>query len=368
MKNIALIGSTGSIGRQVLNVVRAHPDMFSVCALVANSPSAEFSSQLSEFRPAYSALASTEPDRALHAAELDEADVVFNAAGGFAGLAYSLRAVRAGKELALANKETLVCGGDVVLGEALKSGSEILPVDSEHSAIWQCMNFDKKKRVRRLIITASGGAFRGYTPEMLKSVTPEQALAHPTWRMGKKITVDSATLMNKGYEVIEAHALYGVPYEKIVAVIQPQSVIHSMVEFEDGAILAQMSYPTMELPIQMALTYPERYACEQPMDFTKPFSLGFEPLPRKNFPMFDLALKCGEAGGTLPCALNAADEVAVHAFLDKILTYTDIFTVCEGVIASTRREEAESFEQLERTDKLARARAQDIISKIKKLR
>lgn len=366
MKNIALIGSTGSIGRQVLKVVKAHPDLFKIVALVANSPSEEFSKQVEEFSPAYSALASENREAALAATELGCANVVFNAAGGFAGLEYSLRAVRAGKELALANKETLVCGGDIILPEAKKRGVNILPVDSEHSAIWQCLGFDRTREVRRLIITASGGAFRGYTPEMMKSVTPEQALTHPTWSMGKKITVDSATLMNKGYEVIEAHALYGVPYERIEAVIQPQSIIHSMVEFRDGAILAQMSYPTMELPIQLALTYPERYECERYMDFSKPFPLCFEPLERKKFPLFDLALSCGEKGGTLPCALNAADEVAVYAFLNKNLTYTDIFTVVNEVISSTVREEAESYRQLFEADKKARIKAREIINKLKK--
>ena len=364
MKNIALIGSCGSIGRQVLRVVKNHPDKFKIVALVGGSPSEEFLMQVAEFRPEHFALASLDREWALAAAELDCADVIFNAAGGFAGLEYSLRALRAGKTLALANKETLVCGSEILPKNSTRSG-KILPVDSEHSAIWQCLNFDCTKSVRRLIITASGGAFRGFTPEQLKGVTPEQALNHPTWKMGKKITVDSATLMNKGYEVIEAHALYGTPYDKIHTVIQPQSIVHSMVEFEDGAILAQMSYPTMELPIQIALTYPERYSCElAPMDFTKAFSLGFEPLERKSYPLFDLALKCGEAGGTLPCALNAADEVAVGAFLSKNLTYTDIFAVVDGVISATVRENAESFEQLVEVDKKARELADKIIKSL----
>lgn len=362
MKNIALIGSCGSIGRQVLRVVKNHPDKFKIVALVTNSPSEEFLRQVAEFRPVHFATASLDREWALAAAELDCADVIFNAASGFAGLEYSLRAVRAGKTLALANKETLVCGSDIILQLNSTRSCKILPVDSEHSAIWQCLNFDCNRPVRRLIITASGGAFRGFTPEQLKEVTPEQALNHPTWKMGKKITVDSATLMNKGYEVIEAHALYGTPYSKIDTVIQPQSIVHSMVEFEDGAILAQMSYPTMELPIQIALTYPERYSCElAPMDFTKAFFLGFEPLDRKNYPLFDLALRCGEEGGTLPCALNAADEVAVNAFLNKKLTYTGIFAVVEGVISATVREKSESFGQLVEVDKKARELANKII-------
>lgn len=365
MKNIALIGSCGSIGRQVLKVVRAHPDKFKIVALVANSSSAEFTRQVEEFKPVHFALASEDKESALAAAELDCADVIFNAASGFAGLEYSFRAARAGKILALANKETLVCGSDIILPELSHRGGKIVPVDSEHSAIWQCLNFDCSKPVRRLIITASGGAFKGFTPEQLKNVTPEQALNHPTWNMGKKITVDSSTLMNKGYEVIEAHALYGTPYSRIETVIQPQSIVHSMVEFEDGAILAQLSYPTMELPIQIALTYPERYSCRvEPMDFTKAFTLGFEPLERKRYPLFDLALNCGEAGGTLPCAMNAADEVAVNAFLNKNLTYTDIFTVVDGVISATPREKVTSFEQLAEVDKKARESANKIIKSL----
>ena len=365
MKNIALIGSTGSIGRQVIKVVQDHPDKFKIVALVGGSDAKEFWRQVEQIKPVHAALACEDREGAYAAAELDCADVIFNAASGFAGIGYSLRAVRAGKTLALANKETLVCASDVILPLNSTRGGNIVPVDSEHSAIWQCLNFDCSRPVRRLIITASGGAFKGFTPEQLKGVTPEQALNHPTWKMGKKITVDSATLMNKGYEVIEAHALYKTPYSRIETVIQPQSIVHSMVEFEDGAILAQMSYPTMELPIQIALTYPERLPCGvQPMDFTRAFALGFEPICRKNYPLFDLALNCGEAGGTLPCAMNAADEVAVNAFLNKNLIYTDIFTVVDGVIAATENEKVQSFEHLVEVDKLARETAKKIVNKI----
>lgn len=363
MKNIALIGSTGSIGRQVLEVVRNHPDLFKICAIVASAPSPKYFWQIEEFHPAHAVVASQDREGALRIAALEEADVIFNAVGGFAGLSYSLAAVKAGKTLALANKETLVCGGDIIMSLAKRTGAKIIPVDSEHSAIWQCLNFDCAKPVRRLIITASGGPFRGYPKELLEEVTPEQALRHPTWRMGKKITIDSATLMNKGYEVIEAHALYGTPYNRIQAVIQPQSIIHSMVEFEDGAILAQMSYPTMELPIQLALTYPERVNCTlEPMDFGKAFYLGFEPLLKEDYPLFDLAVKCGEAGGILPCALNAADEIAVGAFLEGRLRFTDIFTVVDKVISSAVREEVESFEQLDEVDSAARITAIKIIN------
>lgn len=361
MKKIVLIGSTGSIGRQVLNVVRRNPDKFSISALVAQSDGETLKAQSEEFG-APCALASVQKQKALDFTSLPEADIIFNAAGGFAGLNYSLNAVKAGKTLALANKETLVCGGDIITPLARKNGVGIAPVDSEHSAIWQCLNFRKDTPVRRLIITASGGAFADLPYSELKGVTPERALAHPTWKMGKKITVDSATLMNKGYEVIEAHKLYGTPYSRIDTVIQPQSIIHSMVEFSDGAILAQMSYPTMEVPIQLALSYPERLdLAVDPMDFTKAFSLGFKPLVRKNYPCFDLALRCGEAGGILPCALNAADEVAVGAFLAGKIAFTDIFRVVDGVIQRTENGQADSFGRLEEVDIKSRVLAQKII-------
>ena len=365
MKKISLIGSTGSIGRQVIEVVRRHPDEYKIVALVANGNKALFEKQVAELRPEASALAVFDKQTALSLAEYENADLVFNAASGFAGLEYSLKAVKAGKILALANKETLVCGGDLVIPLAEKSGTQILPVDSEHSAIWQCLNFDNKKPVRRLIITASGGAFGDKPYESLKSVTPEMALNHPTWKMGRKITIDSATLMNKGYEVIEAHFLYGTPYPAIEAVIQPQSVIHSLVEFSDGAVLAQMSYPTMEVPVQLALSYPKRLdPAVEPMDFKKAFSLEFKPLVRKNYPCFDLALKCGEAGGTLPCAMNAADEEAVKAFLNGRIAFTDIYKVVEGAVSAVRCESVKSFSQLCDIDRTARENAQKIIERI----
>ena len=365
MKKIALIGSTGSIGRQVIEVVRAHPDEYEIVALVAANNRGLLQSQKAELNPQLCVLSSENAEAALQAASLAEADIVFNAAGGFAGLKYSLAAINAGKLLALANKETLVCGGDLVNKLAKEKGVDIIPVDSEHSAIWQCLNFDKATPLKRLIITASGGAFRGYSPEQLKGVTAEQALAHPTWKMGKKITVDSATLMNKGYEVIEAHALYGTPYKDIEAVIQPQSIIHSLVEFSDGALLAQMSYPTMEIPIQLALSYPKRlHTSVKPMDFTTAFTLGFEPLKRGAYPCFDLAVSCGEAGGTLPCALNAADEEAVKAFLENKIAFTDVYRVTDGVIQAATREEVKDFELLTEVDRAARDMAQKIIKRL----
>jgi 1-deoxy-D-xylulose-5-phosphate reductoisomerase len=241
----------------------------------------------------------------------------------------------------------------------------IFPVDSEHSAIWQCLNFKRDAKIKNLIITASGGPFRNEEWSSLKSVTPAQALNHPTWKMGKKITIDSSTLLNKGYEVIEAHHLYGTPYQNIHTVIQPQSIIHSMVEFDDGAILAQMSNPTMELPIQLALTQPQRLSTGlKPLDFTKPFSINFEPLDRSKYPMYNLALCCGEKGGIYPTALNAASEEAVNAFLNGQIAYTDIFTVTDGVVNATAYQKVESYAQLAAVDKQARIQANKIIKEV----
>ena len=365
MKKIALIGSTGSIGRQVLDVVRKNREEFKIVALVTGNSSTEFSKQVREFRPEFAAFAAEDKEAALSAAEWGSADLVFNAASGFAGVEYSVKALRAGKQLALANKETLVCGGDFVSSLAKRCGADIIPVDSEHSAIWQCLGYDKKASFKRLVITASGGAFRGYTPEKLKTVTAKEALNHPTWKMGKKITVDSATLINKAYEVIEAHMLFNAPYSKIETVIHPQSVVHSVVEFKDGACLAQLGTPTMEIPVRLALTYPRRLpSTAQPLDFKKAFSLTFEPLVRKQYPVYDLALKCGKEGGTLPCALNAADEIAVKAFLDGKIGFTDIYGVVAGVMDTTPRDEAVSFRQLEEVDGAARWKAQKIIFKL----
>ena len=365
MKKIALIGSTGSIGRQVLDFVRKHSDKFKVVGLAANSPSTDFNRQVREFKPELSAAAADDKEAALSVAELASADIVFNAASGFAGLEYSITAIRAGKTLALANKETLVCGGELVMRIAADKGVEIIPVDSEHSAIWQCLHYDRKASFKRLIITASGGAFRDFTPEQLKDVTPEQALNHPTWQMGKKITVDSATLVNKAYEVIEAHVLFGAPYAKIETVIQPQSVVHSLVEFKDGALLAQLSQPSMEIPISLALTYPQRLpSAVQPLNFKTAFSLDFKPIKRKDYPLYDLAMQCAKDGGTMPCALNAADEIAVKAFLDGKIGFTDIYTAVSGVLSTTVRDEVVSFRQLEEVDAAARWKAQKIIYRL----
>lgn len=374
MKKIALIGSTGSIGRQVLNVILRHSDKFSPVLLVANGSVEEFSRQVAFFKPQFAALADVSvasraeisdgvkffsgAGGALKALEECGADVAVVACGGFAGLKYSFKAVELGMPLALANKETLVCGGDLIMPAV----REIMPVDSEHSAIWQCLGFRLDAPFEKLVITASGGAFRGRKWAELASVTPAEALNHPTWKMGAKITVDCATLLNKGYEVIEAHHLYSAPYDKIEAVIHPQSIVHSLVQFKDGGCLAQMGYPSMELPIQLALTYPERLGCGlKPLDFGSALSLEFQPLCRSDYPMFDLALRCGQAGGVLPTALNAASEVAVNAFLQGRLPYTDIFTVADKVVQATVNGAAESYERLAEVDFVSAKGAERLI-------
>lgn len=380
MKHISLIGSTGSIGRQVCSVVRRYPDKFKITSIVANGSKDEFLAQVNEFRPEYAALADETAGKAVaaqipqgvkfgygEAAALDAVgygETAFVAATGFAGLGYSLKAAALKKDIALANKETLVCGGELVMREIKRAGVALMPVDSEHSALWQALHFRADAPFKRLIITASGGPFYAYTPEQLEKVTPASALKHPTWRMGAKITIDSATLLNKGFEVIEAKWLYGAPLEKIDTIVQPESIIHSMVEFDDGAILAQMSYPTMELPIQLALTYPNRLDCGlKPLDFAALGNIRFLPLERKRFPCFDLALTSAELGDNYPCALNGAGEIAVRAFLDGRIAFPEIAKTIQSALEKTERVRVDGYAALKETDARARALAREYIEK-----
>lgn len=380
MKEISLIGSTGSVGRQCLDVVRRYPEKFHIKALVAGGNSELFLKQVLEFRPSFAVLADERAGEKIRdripsgtnfavgrRAALDAAclgDTVMIAASGFSGLEYTLKAIESGRDIALANKESLVCGGELVMNEIKKRGVRFTPVDSEHSAIWQALSFERTARFRRLIITASGGPFYGYTPRQLEEVTISQAMNHPTWKMGKKITVDSATLLNKGFEVIEAKWLFDAPLERIETVIQPTSIIHSMVEFCDGAIMAQMSYPTMEIPIQLALTYPERMETRaEPLDFTSLSEIKFLPLERKKYPCYDLALSAIEQGYNLPCALNAAGEIAVMAFIDGRIRFTQIAEVISEVLSGTKTERADDFSSLLSTDAAARELAEKIIKK-----
>jgi 1-deoxy-D-xylulose-5-phosphate reductoisomerase len=353
-KRIALLGSTGSIGRQVLDIARRFPDHFRVVALAARSNIALLAEQVQEFKPALVACFANTPELEKKARELlpdaipgeegllavathSDADIVVAATSGLMGLRPTLAAIGAGKTIALANKETLVMAGHIVMQAAQQNSVPILPIDSEHSAIWQCLRGEKTSEVHRLLMTASGGPFRSATPEQLQAVTVEQALAHPTWHMGAKITIDSATLMNKGLEVLEAHWLFGIPYEHIDVVIHPESIIHSMVEFVDGSIKMQASLPSMHLPIMNALAYPERLNVVdtgfiQQLHWENVARLNFEELDVARFPCFRLAVEAGKRGGTYPCALVGADEEAVALFLAGKIGFRDIAVLIEAVL------------------------------------
>ena len=326
MKGVAILGATGSIGRSALAVIDQRRDAFRVVALSAHR-NAEALSQLTQaYQPTLSVLVASDGREALlDAATHPDADIVLNALVGAAGLEPTLAALRAGKRVALANKESLVCGGALVLQAAAAGGGKLIPVDSEHSAILQCVRGSEPSEVQRLILTASGGPFRDYTPEQLATVQPSDALRHPTWEMGAKITIDSATLANKALEVIEAHYLFGIPYPQIDTVVHPQSIIHSFVEFVDGSTLAQLGFPNMELPIVYALAYPERLRyVSRRFDPVAAGALTFAPVRNECFPAFGLGVGAGRAGGTAPAVFNAANEIAVEAFLAGRLPFNGI--------------------------------------------
>ncbi len=362
MIKIALIGCTGSIGRQVCDVVRAHPDRFRFSAFVCGNNGGELARLSAEFHPEISRLANGVSDPQEGEEELFAGcDVAFIAAGGFAGLSYTLAAVRAGKKIALANKESLVCGGELVMREVARLGLDLVPVDSEHSALFQCLNFHRGAPYKKLILTASGGPFLHFTEEELRHVTAKDALRHPTWNMGAKITVDSATLLNKGYEVIEAKWLYGADFSQIEAVVHPESIVHSLVCFEDGAAMAQLGYPDMKVPIQLALTYPERLACEKQLDLPALGALHFERLPAEKFPCYGLAIEAGKRGGTAPALLNGAAEVAVGAFLGGRITFPAIAETIEETLCRISSAPLEGFESLRDADMRARAVASGYI-------
>lgn len=338
LTRVVVLGSTGSVGRQTLDVIRAHPDRFQVTGLAAGQNTQLLAEQVAEFGPAMVCCADPDglrqrlpvasrpqPVSLSEMASDPGADIVVAAIVGAEGLAPTLAALSAGKPVALANKEAMVMAGHLVAAAAEKGGGELRPVDSEHSAIWQCLGGRDKSEVRRLLITASGGALRDLTIEEVQMVTPERALEHPTWLMGPRITIDSATLFNKGLEVIEARWLFGVPLERIDVVMHRESIVHSMVEMTDGSILAQLSTPDMRLPIQYALTYPERVALDlPPVDFARIGSLNFGEPDLERYPCLGLALAAGRHGGSSPAALAAADEVAVGAFLAREIPFGDI--------------------------------------------
>lgn len=399
-KRIAVLGSTGSIGQQTLDVVRRHSDELEIVALAANTSVAKVVGQAHEFKVSNIAFGDERlkddpmlsqahggvsigfgQEGLLDLVRLDEVDVVVNALVGAAGMRASYETLACGKQLALANKESLVVAGDLIMplaaevdaqrvaaGVAPASGpaGALMPIDSEHGAIYQCLLGERHEEVSALWVTASGGPFRGKTRDELASMTAKQALAHPTWKMGPKITIDSSTLMNKGLEVIEAHHLFAMPYEKIKVVVQPQSAIHSMVEFSDGSVKAHLGTTDMRIPIQFALSYPDRWdAPVAPLDFTQLGSLEFYPADTETFRCLALARHAGNVGGTLPCVMNAANEVAVAAFLADACGYLDIDACVEHAMElhETRGvQRVESLDQLAEVDSWARGVAREFIA------
>jgi 1-deoxy-D-xylulose-5-phosphate reductoisomerase len=348
VKRVALLGATGSIGRQAIEIVEAHPGL-ELCALASGSQ------PIDELAARHSVAHAQVGGDLTELLERSQPDVVLNAVVGFAGLPATMWALERGVDLALANKESLVAGGDLALAALERGGGRILPVDSEHSAVFQCLEGHTPEQVHSIVLTASGGPFRGRKRSELAGVTRAQALAHPTWSMGPKITIDSATLANKGLEVIEAHYLFGVPYAQIEVTVHPTSIVHSLVRYRDGATLAHLGYPDMRVPISFALTYPERAATPlQPLDFASGLTLEFAAPDLDAFPMLALARVAGERGGTAPAAFNAANEVAVAAFLEDRLPFLGIADVAEGVLAAVSGTPARDLADLYDADAEAR--------------
>jgi 1-deoxy-D-xylulose-5-phosphate reductoisomerase len=352
VKRVALLGATGSIGRQAIEIVAAHPEL-ELCAVASgSSPLDGIDAPLKQVGGDLTELL-----------ERAEPDCVLNAVVGFAGVGATLWALERGVDLALANKESLVAAGDLALEARERGGGRLLPVDSEHSAVYQCLEGRAPEQVDSIVLTASGGPFRGRSRDELDDVTPEQALAHPTWSMGPKITVDSATLANKGLELIEAHFLFGLPYERIEVVIHPTSTVHALVRFRDGAALAHLGYPDMRVPISFALTYPERAGTPVPaLDLGGGLTLEFAPPDLDAFPLLPLAREAGERGGTYPCVLNAANEVAVAAFLDGRLPFPGIAATVESALARSDGQPARDLDELVEVDREARRLAEDRLS------
>ena len=381
MKNLAILGSTGSIGQSALAVVDAHPSRLRVVALAAGDNAALLGEQIARYRPEIAALATVDAVDRLRAsagagalpaladgpaglvavATHPAVDIVICASAGTAGLEAVMAAIEAGKTIALANKEVLVMAGALVTEAARRRGVAILPVDSEHNAIHQCLHGRSIAEVRRLILTASGGPFRDFTEDALERVGPDAALRHPTWRMGRKITIDSATLMNKGLEVIEAHWLFGVSADRIDVVIHPQSIVHSMVELNDGSVIAQLGVTDMRLPIQYACSYPDRWEAALPsLDLLRAGRLDFQAPAHDRFPCLGLAYRALRAGGTLPVVLNAANEVAVEAFLDEKLGFPAIARVIEKTMNAHPVERVSTLEVVRRVDRWAREHAREM--------
>ncbi len=384
MIRVAILGSTGSIGRSALEVIQRHPRRFRVEALAANQSLDALARQVDRYKPRRAVLAtdngmgstshlpsadwSVGREPLLELTQDPEVDVVVNALVGSAGLEPTLTTLKAGKRLALANKESLVAGGELVMAAVEEGGGDLIPVDSEHSAILQCLEGYEMDTVARMILTASGGPFRGWTREELAGVRPSQALDHPTWSMGAKISIDSATLANKALEVIEAHFLYGISYDALGVVVHPQSIVHSFVEFVDGSVLAQLGFPTMELPILYALSYPERLEDLplQTFDPVKASPLVFEEVDEETFTLFRLGEQAGRAGGTSPAVYNAANEVAVEAFLREEIGFGQMGGVVEEVLATLASRPVENLEMILETDRDARDMAGRAVDRFRK--
>ena len=385
MIRVAILGSTGSIGRSALDMISRHPDRFRVVALTAHRNEGLLREQVARFRPDVAVLADGEgpskPDASggstrwhsgrealLDVARRDDVDVVLNALVGATGLEPSLATVRAGHRLALANKESLVAGGELLLDASRRAGAEIVPIDSEHSAILQCVEGCAPESVERIVLTASGGPFRGRPPSELEDVRPSDALRHPTWDMGAKITIDSATLANKALEVIEAHYLYAMPYERIDAVVHPQSIVHSFVEFVDGSVLAQLGFPTMEVPIMYALSYPERVndPALRTYDPVRGSPLTFEDIDHEAFPLFSLGCEAGKRGRASPAAYNAANEIAVRAFLDERVRFPDMVDIVSEVVDRVGGWEVLDVDDVFQADQEARAVARAVAERVNK--
>ena len=380
MKSIALLGSTGSIGTQTLEVVAANPKHFNVSVLTAHSNDVLLEQQIDYFKPDIAVLTDLDAaDRLIHryrgstkilagndgmleAVSHSKASLVLSAIVGFAGLRSAITALTTGKDLALANKETLVAAGPIVTKLASENKRRILPVDSEHSAIFQCLNGEYSRSIRRLILTASGGPFREYNKDRLKNVTVEECLKHPNWTMGKKITVDSATLVNKGLEVIEARWLFNVDYDQINVLVHPQSIVHSMVEFVDGSVIAQLGLPDMKVPIQYALSYPDRMPRSMPsLDLAAIGTLSFSQPDTEIFPGLALAYYAGRMGGTNPCIYNAANEIAVYAFLERKISFLEIYSIIESTLKASSPISSPNLEDIFAIDTWARSYAAQLI-------
>lgn len=383
-KGIAVLGSTGSIGRQTLEVCASFPEEFKVVALTARHNIELLEQQIRKYKPKIVVVSDRQKGRLLrdrvadlpvrvllgseHMAEAvvdQEVSTVVTAVSGAVGLLPTLEAIKAGKEIALANKETLVAAGELVMETVKEYNGRLLPVDSEHSALFQCLMGNRREEVHKLILTASGGPFRGWSREMLAKVTPQEALKHPSWSMGAKITIDSATLMNKGLEVIEARHLFQIDYDRIEVIVHPQSIIHSMVEYKDGAILAQLGAPDMRLPIQYALTWPHRWEGRTGtrLNLLQLKELTFEAPDDNTFPALKLAYEAGKEGGTMPTVLNAANEEAVHAFLRGEISFLAITEVVKRVLDQHRPIKKPDLKEILAVDAEARQQALDLMAR-----